>query len=653
MIAGSETGGLLEHLVSEIAQAVSGETGDAFFRELVRDLGRALGADCVLIGALQPEGERVQTLAAWAEGAEAPPFSYALAGTPCANVVEKRLCSYPTGVQSLFPQDTLLAKMGADGYVGSPLIDSAGRCLGLIAAITRRPLDSVPLTEGLLRIFAVRAATELDRQNYEDTLKNSEQRLRTLLAHSKEAIVRVDLRQPIPPGLGEAEFLDHAYKYGYVGDCNEQAARLFGRSTPAELIGAPLEVVAPRGDPEQLERLRVGIRDQWRLSQVERTLAGRSLLMTREGVFEDGMLAGAWVTARDVTELKQAEAEVRRLNHELERRVAELDQLKAQLEQENAYLLDEIRAQHNCGEMIGGSPRFLALIERIRLVAPTTATVLITGETGTGKELVARAIHNLSPRRDRPLVKTNCAALSPSLVESELFGHVKGAFTGATERRTGRFEHAHGGTLFLDEISELPLESQAKLLRVLQEQEFEPVGSNRSVKVDVRVLAATNRNLEAAVAAGRFRADLYYRLLVVPIEVPPLRERREDVPALVAHFAARLGRQLGRRVDRVSEAAMRRLVSYSWPGNIRELENFLARAIVLSPGELDVSLLAPGPEREDAAARSLEEVECRHIRGVLASTGWVVEGRHGAAGVLKVNPSTLRSRMKRLGIQRP
>ena len=199
--------------------------------------------------------------------------------------------------------------------------------------------------------------------------------------------------------------------------------------------------------------------------------------------------------------------------------------------------------------------------------------MLITGETGTGKELVARAIHNLSPRKDRPLVKVNCAAISAGLVESELFGHVKGAFTGATERRVGRFEHANGGTLFLDEITELPLESQSKILRVLQEQEFEPVGSNRTVKVDVRILAATNRNLAEAVREGRFRMDLYYRLLVIPVEVPPLRERREDIPALVTHFVKVLARQFGRRVHRISDATMRQLMAYDWPGNVRELEN--------------------------------------------------------------------------------
>jgi formate hydrogenlyase transcriptional activator len=252
-------------------------------------------------------------------------------------------------------------------------------------------------------------------------------------------------------------------------------------------------------------------------------------------------------------------------------------------------------------------------------------------------------------------VKVNCAAISAGLVESELFGHVKGAFTGATERRVGRFEYADRGTLFLDEVTELPLETQAKLLRVLQEQEFEPVGSNRTLKVDVRLIAATNRNLTELVREGRFRMDLYYRLLVVPVDVPALRERRDDIPLLAAHFVRRLSRQFGRRVERISEKMMAELVAYDWPGNIRELENFLARAIVLCPGDtLDMPLLAA--ENGAPAAnhsRSLEETERKHIESVLISTGWTIEGPKGAAAVLKMNPSTLRSRMRRLSIKRP
>jgi formate hydrogenlyase transcriptional activator len=654
MNATSESDRFLEHLVFEIAQGVSGETGDAFFSSLVRHLARALQADYVLVGVLQPGGERVSTLAVHAHGKEAVPFEYALAGTPCANVTQQRVCSYPSGVQQLFPQDVLLTEMGADGYTGSPMIDSNGRCVGLICAVTMRPLANPKLAEALLQIFAARAETELERKNYEDALAHSQERLRGFVSHGVEAIIRVEFKLPVPLDLPVERQIELLYEHGYVADCNDQAAQLFGRTRAEELIGAPIEAISPRSDPEQAERIRVGIRTGWSFSQVERTLAGRNLLVTRKGIIEDGKLLAGWVTACDVTALKQAEAEVRRLNVELERRIEELTELKGRLEQDNAYLLDEIRADHHLGEMVGSSPRFRELTERIQLVASTSATVLICGETGTGKELVARVIHELSPRSQRPLVKVNCAAISANLVESELFGHVKGAFTGATERRTGRFEYANGGTLLLDEITEMPLEIQAKLLRILQEREFEPVGSNRTVKVDVRLIASTNRNLVDAVKEGRFRIDLYYRLMVVPVDVPPLRERREDIPALAAHFVARLSRQFGRRVEGISEGMMRQLIAYDWPGNVRELENLLARAIVLSPGgalampkfAAEVKALAEHP-------RSMGEAERRHIESVLVSTGWVLEGPKGAATTLHLNPSTLRSRMKRLGIQRP
>jgi len=299
----------------------------------------------------------------------------------------------------------------------------------------------------------------------------------------------------------------------------------------------------------------------------------------------------------------------------------------------------------------------------------------VLGETGTGKELIARAIHSRSGRRDRALVKVDCTAIAAGLVESELFGHVKGAFTGAIERRIGRFELADHGTLFLDEVGELPLEAQAKLLRVLQEREFEPVGSNRTVKVDVRVIAATNRDLEAAVAAGRFRADLYYRLNVFPLAVPPLRERREDLPQLVMFFLARFAKMFGKPVQSVSAQTMARLSAYHWPGNVREVQNVVERAVVLSQGpvlELTADL-PPSPETPAAAVTSaavpgtepdgpprgagaapatLESLERTHIVSVLQRTGWVIQGPRGAAAILGIHPNTLRSRMERLGIDR-
>ena len=350
----------------------------------------------------------------------------------------------------------------------------------------------------------------------------------------------------------------------------------------------------------------------------------------------------------------------------------EIAALKARLERENVYLQEEIRTVHNFEEIVGNDPSLLELLRRVDQVAPTDSSVLIYGETGTGKELIARAIHDRSARKNRPLVKVNCSAISAGLVESELFGHVKGAFTGAFERRIGRFELANGGTLFLDEVGELPLETQVKLLRVLQEREFEPVGSNRSVHVDVRIIAATNRNLQESISAGSFRSDLYYRLNVFPLEVPPLRERRSDIPQLAMFFLSRYSRNLGKRMEGISAAGTERLIRYSWPGNIRELQNVIERALILSPGpiiqlesdQLSVSaseaLRDPAREVAEAAQptgpsftlKTLEEVERAHISAVLQQTHGVIEGANGAAKTLGMHPNTLRHRMEKLGIKR-
>jgi len=346
----------------------------------------------------------------------------------------------------------------------------------------------------------------------------------------------------------------------------------------------------------------------------------------------------------------------------------EVERLKNQLQAENVYLQEEILREHNFEEMVGNSPALLALLQRVGRVANTDATVLIHGETGTGKELVARALHNDGPRKHRPLVKVNCGAVPPSLLESELFGHVKGAFTGAIERRVGRFELADRGTLFLDEVGELPLDTQVKLLRVLQEQEFEAVGSSKTVHVDVRIIAATNRDLSAEVRAGRFRSDLFFRLNVVPLTVPPLRDRKDDVPLLVTYFLSRFAKKFGRPIEAVARETMDRLVNYPWPGNIRELQNVIERAVVLSSDsvlrlgsdllpffdEIPVSSgnASEPAEASQASLASLNEVERRHIESVLAHTGGIVGGRDGAARILGLHPNTLRSRMKKLGVPR-
>ena len=351
----------------------------------------------------------------------------------------------------------------------------------------------------------------------------------------------------------------------------------------------------------------------------------------------------------------------------------EVAALKTRLEKENLYLQEEIRSEHNFEEIVGNSPALISVLRSVDQVAATDSTVLILGETGTGKELIARAIHDRSTRKERTLVKVNCSAISAGLVESELFGHVKGAFTGALERRTGRFELADGGTIFLDEVGELPLETQVKLLRILQEREFEPVGSSRSIRVNVRVIAATNRDLKEAMQEGRFRSDLFYRLNVIPVHVPPLRDRRADIPLLVKFFMGRFSMKFGKKVNVVSQPTMDRLVSYTWPGNIRELENVIERAFVLSQGpvlELDYELESAPASRvsqgttETFAAEvqpvngppsrfpALKDVERNHILAALKLTSGVIEGPKGAAKILNLHPNTLRHRIEKYGIKR-
>jgi len=344
---------------------------------------------------------------------------------------------------------------------------------------------------------------------------------------------------------------------------------------------------------------------------------------------------------------------------EIEAAFREIEALKDKLAKENAYLEEEVRTGHNFGEIVGDSAALRRVLQQVETVAPTGSTVLIRGETGTGKELIARALHELSPRKGRTFVKLNCAAFPTGLLESELFGHEKGAFTGAVAQKAGRFELAHQGTLFLDEVGDIPLELQPKLLRVLQEQEFERLGGTKTLKVDVRLVAATHRDLAKMVADGRFREDLYYRLNVFPVVLPPLRERRDDIPRLVRHFTHQFARRMGRRIEAIPSAVLEALVRYPWPGNVRELQNVIERAVILSPGpSLQVSLgdlqlaAAPAPA-PTAAAVTLADAEREHILGALHETGWVVGGPKGAAARLGMKRSTLQKKMKKLGISRP
>ncbi|RIA08498.1 PAS domain S-box-containing protein [Flavobacteriaceae bacterium MAR_2010_72] len=370
-----------------------------------------------------------------------------------------------------------------------------------------------------------------------------------------------------------------------------------------------------------------------------------------ELVFDDSGTPTKMIgTTQDITERKKAEIE-------LKLAYAELEQLRGQLEYENIYLRNEIDLVFNYEEMVYGSEVFSHILTDVEKVAATNATVLLLGESGTGKELLARAIHNISSRANKPLIKVNCAAIPRELIESELFGHVKGAFTGAISDKVGKVELADKGTLFLDEIGELPLEMQPKLLRFLQEGEIEKVGSSKSLKVDVRIIAATNRKLKEEVKLKRFREDLYFRLNVFPIEVPPLRQRSEDIPLLIEHFANKFSKAYGKEVTYISDKAMQEMLQYRWPGNIRELENLIERAVILSNNKYlvlpDFDTTSKHKERLISSAHiTLDDVQRAHITKILEKCNWKIEGETGASVLLNIKPSTLRDRMKKLGIKK-
>ncbi len=467
----------------------------------------------------------------------------------------------------------------------------------------------------------------------EQALKESEIRYRTLFESA-----------------GDAIFIMKNHKFIA---CNKKTLEMYG-CTEQQIIGSSPFDHSPERQPDGLMSskkgpaiMRAAEEDipqffEWRHKKCDGTLFEAEVSINRMVLSGEIFLLAI---VRDVTKRKQAE-------QKLQEAFIEIKDLKDRLQQENVYLREEIELRYKHGDIVGKSDAIKNILTQVEQVAKTDSTVLIQGETGTGKELIARAIHSLSLRKDRPMVKVNCASLPSSLVENELFGHEKGAFTGANVKQIGRFEVADESTIFLDEVSEMPLKLQAKLLRVLQEGQFERLGSTRTISVDVRVIAATNQDLAKAVQQGAFREDLYYRLNVFPIAVPPLRERREDIPLMVQAFVKEFEITLGKRIESISRRSMDAVQQYSWPGNVRELRNVIERAMILTRGSKlsfalpEISLPKPLDDT------GLAEMEKKHILRVLDSTGWLVSGKRGAAHFLGLKESTLRSKMKKLEIKR-
>jgi len=628
-----------ERLLWAIAEGTAAATGDEFFRLLARYAAQSIGARYAFVAQTLNENES-QSLAYWEGSDFGEGFSYRFPGTPCQRVAQGYVCSTECGLWEKYPEDKWLKQIGAESYIGVPMKNAEGRTLGHIAVLHTGPLTATEENIAVLKIFAARACSELERMRAFATLqlqvRESEERFRDLFDEAPIAYIY--------EGLDSRFIRANRGAMKILGLKPEEVEGTFGKSF------FPDTPEAQRGLRLALESLGKGAETNGVVLELRRKDNGKPIWI-RWWSRPDPKSGHTRTMFIDITEQVLMERE------------------QARLQAQNAYLQEEIRSEHNFDEIVGNSPALMEALQQVDQIAPTDSTALILGETGTGKELIARAIHDRSPRKGRPLVKVNCGAISAGLVESELFGHVKGAFTGALANRDGRFKLADGGTIFLDEVGELPMETQVKLLRVLQEQEFEPIGSSKSVKVDVRVIAATNRDLNVAVSEGKFRGDLFYRLNVVPITVPALRERAGDVPLLAAFFLQRFAKRFNKPVKQISDETMRKLRAYSWPGNIRELQNVIERGVVLSSGAVlnlagDFSpsksaAIFPSvsqPPANTAAAPaggSLEDVERQHIESVLKQTNWMIEGERGAAKILNLNPSTLRSRMQKLDIKRP
>jgi PAS domain S-box-containing protein len=628
-----------ETALRTILKGTATETGERFFEALVENLAKALQTHAAWVTEYFPESRRLKALAFFLDGSFLKAWEMDLAGTPCEHVIDQaRLIHFPDNLLNLFPIDPDITGLKAASYMGLPLTDTSGTILGHLAVMDLQPMPAEPRVEAIFRIFASRAAGELQRLQAESAIKEREHKLRRLVDSAMDAIIELDEQLR-------------------VTRINPAAEKVF-QCESTQLVGKEFYHLLGQNDQE---KLRILINELQTKPEGQRSLwipGGLNALQTdgtpfpAEATFSQFQMDGrAFYTLilRNVNERLEAEQKIRSLTIETE------------------FLKEELHELQHFGEILGNSPALMHVLRDIQQVADTDATVLITGETGTGKEVIARAIHANSRRRDHPFIKVNCAAIPATLIESEFFGHEQGAFTGATKKREGRFSLADGGTIFLDEIGELPLDLQGKLLRVLQEGEFEPVGSSHTKKVNVRVLAATNRDLQKETQEGTFREDLYYRLNVFPIHLPPLRERGEDVVLLANTFVQHFSQRMGRPIAPLSPEALRRLTGYHWPGNVRELQNVIERAVITTKnGQLNIERAIPDKEEKSSSStqrsaqdpstirtiQEIQDLERQNILLALEQSGWKVSGEKGAAKLLDMNSSTLTSRMKALGIIR-
>ncbi|MBS1599457.1 MAG: sigma 54-interacting transcriptional regulator [Bacteroidetes bacterium] len=621
---------LEEEILRNVSEATSSVTGKDFFIQLARNINMTLAMRYALITeCVNAEKTRLRTLCYLDGQLVVENVEYDTEGTPCEIIMQGKDFFMSKGVEDVFPKEK-----GIQSYVGVPVFSPVnGEVIGHIIAVDPNPVTSENNQASVLKIFAARAGAEMERMKVEDKLRIANQELQRLLSDSEERFRDLFEEAPIAyvhEGLDSKFIKANRAALRILGVRPDQVPTTYGKTM------APDTPDAQRRMKEAFESVGRGTDTSGVVLELRRRDNGNPIWIQwwsnpdRSGTYTRTMFI-------DITDKVLMEKE------------------QALLQAQNQYLQDELKLNHNFQEIVSKSKKFHKILQQIEQVASTESTVLILGESGTGKELIARALHNISSRSKRPLVKVNCATLPANLIESELFGHEKGAFTGAMERKIGRFELADGGTIFLDEIGELPIELQAKLLRVLQEGEFERLGNPKTMRVNVRVIAATNRNLEHAIEKKEFREDLFYRLNVFPVVCPPLRERKEDIPLLVKHFCQKHEAKVGKKITNIPQKVMDALMAYDWPGNIRELENIIERALILSRNEtLEYGEWLPKEKKSGsgASAQKLGDVERDHIIEVLKKTGWKVSGEKGAAKILGLNATTLEARMKKLGIKR-
>lgn len=624
---------LEEELLRTVSESTSSLTGEDYFREVAKFITLTLNVRySMVVSCSNEDGTKLRMLSYVDRQQILESFEYDTKGTPCEIVMQGKEFFCADKLEETFPREK-----GIQSWLAVPIYSpSSGKVIGNIAAFDNVPMKNEKNQLAILRIFAARAGAEIDRLKAEEKLKVANEQLKHLLDESEERFRDLFEEAPIAyvhEGL-DSKFIK----------ANRAALRILG-VRPEDVPFTYGKKMAPN-TPDAQRRMKEAF------ESVGRGTDTSGVVLELRRADNNQPIWIQWWSNPDPTGTF-----TRTMFVDITDKVM-MEQEQAKLQAQNQYLREEIKLNNNFEEIVSKSKIFHKVLQQMEQVASTDATVLILGESGTGKELIARAIHNISNRSKRPLVKVNCATLPANLIESELFGHEKGAFTGALERKIGRFELADGGTIFLDEIGELPVELQAKLLRILQEGEFERLGNPKTMKVNVRVIAATNRNLKIAIEKKEFREDLYYRLNVFPIISPPLRDRKEDIPLLVKHFLQKYEGKMGKKINVVSPKVIDALMVYDWPGNIRELENLVERAMIISPGNaLEYGDWLPAGHStinsdNKTSSNKLEDVEKEHIIEILKKVNWKVSGEKGAAKILGLNATTLEARMKKLGIKR-